>query len=47
MIVNLLSNAFKFSQKNSCVIIEVSYKKEDDLIKVSVKDSGIGELTFF
>ncbi|EAR90841.2 ATPase, histidine kinase-, DNA gyrase B (macronuclear) [Tetrahymena thermophila SB210] len=42
ILINLLSNAFKFSQKNGQVTVEISYKKEDELIKISVKDSGIG-----
>ncbi|KAL4506633.1 hypothetical protein ABPG72_000204 [Tetrahymena utriculariae] len=42
ILINLLSNAFKFSQKNGQVIVEISYKKEDELIKISVKDKGIG-----
>ncbi|KAL4459857.1 hypothetical protein ABPG74_003383 [Tetrahymena malaccensis] len=42
ILINLLSNAFKFSQKNGQVLVDISYKKDDELIKISVKDSGIG-----
>jgi signal transduction histidine kinase len=41
MLFNLLSNAIKFSKKEGG-IITVSTKKENDMVKISVADTGIG-----
>ncbi|MCX9084984.1 MAG: PAS domain-containing sensor histidine kinase [Candidatus Methanoperedens sp.] len=41
IIFNLLSNAIKFS-KRSGGIVTISTKKENDMIKISVEDNGIG-----
>ena len=40
IIINLLSNAIKYSDENKKVYIETQI--EDDLIKISIKDQGIG-----
>lgn len=40
IIMNLISNAIKFSNENSCIFINVL--KENDYITISVKDEGIG-----
>ncbi|MGL4949886.1 MAG: ATP-binding protein [Anaeroplasmataceae bacterium] len=40
VILNLLTNAIKFSKDNST--IEIFLKKHDDEVKLSVRDSGIG-----
>ncbi|HKL76448.1 MAG TPA: ATP-binding protein [Halanaerobiales bacterium] len=40
IILNLLSNAVKFTEKGD--MITVSLYKESDMIKISVKDNGIG-----
>ena len=39
---NLLSNAIKFTPKHGSVCIEVLYTPENDTLKVSVTDTGIG-----
>ncbi len=41
MLFNLLSNAMKFSKKEGG-IITVSTKRENDMVKISVADTGIG-----
>lgn len=41
MLFNLLSNALKFSKKEGG-IITVSTKRENDMVKISVDDTGIG-----
>lgn len=41
MLFNLLSNAIKFSKKEGG-IITVSTKRENDMLKISVADTGIG-----
>ncbi|MBU4374612.1 MAG: PAS domain-containing sensor histidine kinase [Euryarchaeota archaeon] len=41
MLFNLLSNAIKFSKKEGG-IITVSTKRENDMVKISVADTGIG-----
>jgi len=41
MLFNLLSNAIKFSKKEGG-IITVSTKRENDMVKISVVDTGIG-----
>lgn len=40
IIMNLISNAIKFSYENSCIFINVW--KEKDFITISVRDEGIG-----
>ncbi|WP_294956255.1 ATP-binding protein [Sulfurovum sp.] len=39
---NLLSNAVKFTPENGEIILSLTYVKEKDGLKISVKDSGIG-----
>ena len=39
IIINLLSNAFKFTKEG---VIELNYNIEDNYIKIWVKDSGVG-----
>ncbi len=41
MLFNLLSNAIKFSKKEGG-IITISTKRENDMVKISVADTGIG-----
>jgi signal transduction histidine kinase len=41
ILFNLLSNAIKFSKKEGG-IITVSTKRENDMVKISVADTGIG-----
>lgn len=38
----MLSNAFKFTRTGGTVVVSVSLQKEDDIIKVCVSDTGIG-----
>jgi PAS domain S-box-containing protein len=40
ILINLLSNAIKFSPENS--VIRISSEIKDDIIKISVKDEGMG-----
>ncbi len=42
ILVNLLSNAVKFTPENGEVILQVNADLEQDLIKFSVIDNGIG-----
>jgi PAS domain S-box-containing protein len=42
ILVNLLSNAVKFTPENGEVILQVKADVEQDLIKFSVQDNGIG-----
>lgn len=39
---NLISNAIKFSNKDSCILIKVITEENQDEITISIKDSGIG-----
>jgi signal transduction histidine kinase len=40
VIRNLCSNAIKFTQEKGCILI--TCKNEDDLVKIYVKDDGMG-----
>ncbi len=40
--MNLLSNALKFTRKQTTIEIEVGYKKENNQIVFFVKDNGVG-----
>jgi len=40
--VNLLGNAFKFTGRNGTVTVAMEQQKEDELIKICVSDTGIG-----
>jgi len=42
IISNFLSNALKFSQKNSTIFINILHIKETNSLRCEVKDSGIG-----
>jgi len=42
IISNLLSNAIKFSEENSQIDINISYKKDQEKLYFSIKDYGIG-----
>lgn len=42
VIYNLLSNAFKFTPKEGTISIKVSLSKTDELVEISVRDSGPG-----
>jgi len=42
IIINLLENAYKFTQRNSCIEFFVKYDQKTRRINVGVKDSGIG-----
>jgi signal transduction histidine kinase len=40
--VNLLSNAFKFSPRGSTIDAKIKYIVDQNIIKLKVKDNGIG-----
>jgi len=42
IIINLLENAYKFTQRNKCIEFFVKYEKKTKRINIGVKDSGIG-----
>lgn len=42
ILVNLISNAVKFTAEDGCVQVSVTYDAETDEIALSVKDTGIG-----
>ncbi len=42
IINNLLSNALKFTPELGIILLKVSYDHSNDLLNISVKDSGIG-----
>jgi signal transduction histidine kinase len=45
VMINLLTNALKFSKKSSQVIVRIDIKgfnESKDLIEIQVKDTGIG-----
>lgn len=42
VVENLVSNAVKFTDENGSVHVEVGYRPEDDLVVITVSDSGIG-----
>jgi signal transduction histidine kinase len=39
---NLLGNAIKFNKEKGSIKIQAAYKKGDDMVKVSVSDTGVG-----
>ena len=41
VIINLLSNALKFTMQGS-IQLNIDFEKENNLLSVSVKDTGIG-----
>lgn len=42
VVVNLLSNAFKYSSKNADAAVEVSGKQEDGFLVYTITDNGVG-----
>jgi len=42
IIINLLENAYKFTQRNKCIEFFVKYESKTRRINIGVKDSGIG-----
>ena len=42
VIVNLISNALKYTGEGGNVMIKVTVAEEEDMLKISIKDNGIG-----
>ncbi len=42
VIFNILSNAFKYSPRNSKVEIKLGFNEKENLISISIKDEGVG-----
>ncbi|MEA3229115.1 MAG: ATP-binding protein [Campylobacterota bacterium] len=42
IIMNLLENAYKFTQRNRCIEFSVKYEQKNKKISISIKDNGIG-----